>query len=36
MKQPYYRPWFLGELFKRTQLTLMAPFMRKEKRPLAF
>ena len=28
MKRPYYRPWFVGELFERTQLTLTAPFMR--------
>ena len=31
MKQPYFRPWFLGEMFERTQLTLMDPFMRNFK-----
>ena len=31
MKRPYFRPWFVGELFERTQLTLTAPFMRSFK-----
>ena len=31
MKQPYYRPWFLGEMFERTQLTLTDPFMQNFK-----
>ena len=31
MERPYYRPCFLGEMFKRTQLTFTDPFMRNFK-----
>ena len=30
-ERPYYRPCFLGEMFERTQLTLIDPFMRNFK-----